>query len=963
MARKGCIWGLCAVLSLWSAIAAQPARGQITPANDGTGTTVTPNGSNSNQFDITGGSFSDGNTNLFHSFREFGLRDNEIANFMSQQGVQNILGRIIGGDPSLINGLIRVTGSDANLFLMNPAGFVFGSNATLNVSGSFTATTATAIGFGGDRWFEAFGDNKYMSLTGNPSIFAFDGSRAGSIINAGDLEVKEGNALNLIGSSVINTGQVSAPGGNIRFVGVQGTNKVKISLPGSAISIVVNPPRDRNGNRGGIRPVDLPRLLTIGNQGGLDTGLDVDDDIEVKLRGSGGSFLFSEVGVASGPLLRLGGTTLTIGSIQDVRIFGEIINRGGDINLASLEESVIAGNLITSSLLGGGELTIEAKNGIAVGQIDTNATVSRGGDVFLRAQGDIQVAWINAQGGLVDGRVEIVTERFFRATDTFESKGVLASISGGEVFIQHGGGKFEAPFQIAKVGIIELKNGTAGAIVAGEGDENKIEDRAFTNSLLQGNIELRTQTSRITQSSEEEATASLSDREEWNLDDTEQLISDLEEYFTRQTESFVAGIGQSPIVDLESVGNILKQVELEVDGIRPATMYVVFPPRSTLIRANLATARTWKKYPLQLILVTGDGDVIRKFVPKATREDVKSQVDELRKELLKVENEESYKQHARQLYEWLIEPMEEEFVSRGIDHLVFVMDEDLLNLPIAALYDGKEHIVEKGYSIGFTPSMSLLTDTTYAELKNAKLLVMGASEFEDESDLPGTEIEMKFISKFWPEGNEGSTSSLQNEDFTPENWLFAQQQIGFPIAHIATHADFVGSPDKSAGNTDYQNSYIAFGDRKLTFKELASLNLSEPLIELLVLSACQTAIGNREAELGLAGLARQIGVKSVLASLWQIPDTGNIGLISRFYYHLKTAPTKAEALRRAQQDMLSGQVEIKDGSLQSPGLPAIELSDNSNNKEDNASQKDEIPDEVLDHPRYWSSFVLIGTPW
>lgn len=137
------------------------------PLPNGTGTIVTPNGE---QFDITGGTQT--GENLFHSFERFGLDQNQIANFVSDPSIQNILGRVVDGNPSVINGLIQVSGGNSNLFLMNPAGIIFGQSAMLNVPASFTATTATGIGFG-SNWFNASGSNDYSSLVGTPNTFAF----------------------------------------------------------------------------------------------------------------------------------------------------------------------------------------------------------------------------------------------------------------------------------------------------------------------------------------------------------------------------------------------------------------------------------------------------------------------------------------------------------------------------------------------------------------------------------------------------------------------------------------------------------------------------------------------------------------------------------------------------------------------------------------------------------------------
>src|ERR687886_2241632 len=179
-----------AALGLTAAIPQKLLHAQdIKPVADGTGTLVTPDG---NQFNIQGGSLSRDGTNLFHSFQQFGLSEGQIANFVSNPSIRNILGRVVGGDPSIINGLIQVSGGNSNLFLMNPAGIIFGNNAQLNIPASFTATTATSIGFGENNWFNTFGANNYQALIGTPNIFALDLAQPGSIINAGNLGVQPG---------------------------------------------------------------------------------------------------------------------------------------------------------------------------------------------------------------------------------------------------------------------------------------------------------------------------------------------------------------------------------------------------------------------------------------------------------------------------------------------------------------------------------------------------------------------------------------------------------------------------------------------------------------------------------------------------------------------------------------------------------------------------------------------------
>jgi CHAT domain-containing protein len=120
----------------------------------------------------------------------------------------------------------------------------------------------------------------------------------------------------------------------------------------------------------------------------------------------------------------------------------------------------------------------------------------------------------------------------------------------------------------------------------------------------------------------------------------------------------------------------------------------------------------------------------------------------------------------------------------------------------------------------------------------------------------------------------------------------------------------------------------------------------------LVLSACQTAVGDSEAELGFAGLALQAGVKSALASLWYVSDAGTLALMSEFYQQLKNTPIKADALRKTQIALLKEKVYLQQGELVTSrgdiALPPAVAKNNENK---------------LTHPFYWASFTLIGSPW
>jgi filamentous hemagglutinin family protein len=280
----------------------------ITPANDGTGTTVNLTGDN---FTIDGGSRSGDGINLFHSFEQFGLTSGQSVEFLSNPQIQNILSRVVGGDASIINGLIEVTGGNSNLYLLNPAGIVFGVGASLNVLGDFTATSATGIRFSDNDWFNVFGSNNYTELNGIPSQFAFDLAPTGIIINSGNLTLSAEQNLTLLGGAVINTGTLATEGGNILISAVPGRSTIRISQPGNLLSLEIEPPRDSQGNLMGFQALDLPELLT-----GTDTRLTANGDGNIQFNDSETIVPFAF------------GTTLSTGIIDSSSAIGQ----GGTIH-------------------------------------------------------------------------------------------------------------------------------------------------------------------------------------------------------------------------------------------------------------------------------------------------------------------------------------------------------------------------------------------------------------------------------------------------------------------------------------------------------------------------------------------------------------------------------------------------------------------------------------------------------
>ncbi|NER52404.1 MAG: filamentous hemagglutinin N-terminal domain-containing protein, partial [Symploca sp. SIO1A3] len=390
-------------------IASKPLQAQpITPAIDGTGTIVTTTG---NHFQITGGTLSGDSQNLFHSLEQFGLSASQIAEFHTNPQIQNILARVVGGAPSIINGLIQVSGGNSNLFLMNPAGMIFGGNAQLNVPADFTATTATGIGFGGDNWFNGFGENDYQNLIGTPSKLAFDLAQGGSILNRGELGVSEGQNLALIGGNVLNTGQLRATGGKITIAAVGGGNLVRISQPGHLLSLEIEPPRDTSGQILPINPVDLPALLT-GAGNGVETGLTVSSDGTVELTDSGTT-------IPAG-----GGVALTSGTVD---VSGDI---GGEVNVFGDRVGLFGANINASGTNGAGTVLIG-------GDYQGQGTVPKALRTYISSDSVINAdALLNGDGGKVIVWADEVT-RFF---GNINARGGSNSGDGG--FVEVSGREF-----------------------------------------------------------------------------------------------------------------------------------------------------------------------------------------------------------------------------------------------------------------------------------------------------------------------------------------------------------------------------------------------------------------------------------------------------------------------------------------------------------------------------------------
>jgi filamentous hemagglutinin family protein len=400
---------------------------------------------------------------------------------------------------------------------------------------------------------------------------------------------------------------------------------------------------------------------------------------------------------------------------------------------------------------------------------------------------------------------------------------------------------------------------------------------------------------------------------------------------------------------LDDARDIARDIE-KATGAKPAFIYLSFVPveiSPEAVSGNksnkiLKTIAQQDSDQLEVVLVTAKGLPIRKRIPEATRANVLQTAREFRNEISSRKNigTTSYLKSSQQLYRWIVAPLDAELQAQKINNLVFLPDVGLRSTPMAALHDGQGFLVEK-YSIGLMPSLSL-TNTLYTDIKDSQLLAMGVSQSTQGQDpLPAVPIELStLVFKLW------QGKLFLNNQATLENLKAIRRQQPFGIIHMATHADFT----KGAVG----NSYIQLWEDKLRLDQIRKLELNKPQVEMLVLSACRTALGNEEAEIGFAGLAVLAGVKTSVASLWSVDDAGTAALMTKFYEGLRTAPIRSEALRQAQVAMAKGQIFLKGGKLQGLGevqglaLPASSL---------------DLPDGPLSHPYYWAAFTMVGNPW
>jgi CHAT domain-containing protein len=319
-------------------------------------------------------------------------------------------------------------------------------------------------------------------------------------------------------------------------------------------------------------------------------------------------------------------------------------------------------------------------------------------------------------------------------------------------------------------------------------------------------------------------------------------------------------------------------------------------------------------YPIILkdrleLLVSIDGR-IRLFTVPVGEQRITLEVRRLRY-LLEKRSTREYLVPARQIYQWLIKPLENELEQAGVETLVIIPDGALRTIPLAALHDGRGFLLRR-YAVATAPALKLTAPKELAPAARRRALLAGISvSVQDYPALPAVDGEIAAIAKLQ------RTKTLLNSAFRVSPF---QQELStgpYSVVHIASHGEFGSNPS---------DTFILTFDGKLTLdmleRAVKQSGFGENSLELLVLSACRTATGDDRAALGLGGIAVKAGAKTAVASLWAVDDEATSILIQEFYGRLGAGETKAQALRNAQIDL------IESGRFR--------------------------------HPAYWAAFIMIG---
>jgi CHAT domain-containing protein len=319
---------------------------------------------------------------------------------------------------------------------------------------------------------------------------------------------------------------------------------------------------------------------------------------------------------------------------------------------------------------------------------------------------------------------------------------------------------------------------------------------------------------------------------------------------------------------------------------------------------------------LEIILKLPGQEKLYQYTPvKASRNRIEETLNEFQNNLRDEYKFRAVRESGKKVYDWLIKPFRDRLEESGSQSLIFILDDALRMIPMSALYDGNQFLVEN-YSVVLVLGLEV-RDPTPLNRSNMKVLAASLTDppkgFEQYAQLPNVNPELDQIEKAGV-----SVRFIRDEKFTKEAFNKTLNQENFQVVHLATHGQFGADPN---------DTYILTADGQIKLNKLDQIFRTlrgTKAVDLLVLSACRTATGNDRAVLGIAGTAVKAGARSAIAGLWSLADEPSPTFTQTLYKYLgKPGITRSEALRRAQLALLESQNYF--------------------------------------HPRYWAPYVLVGS--
>ena len=408
----------------------------------------------------------------------------------------------------------------------------------------------------------------------------------------------------------------------------------------------------------------------------------------------------------------------------------------------------------------------------------------------------------------------------------------------------------------------------------------------------------------------------------------------------------VVPIGPSHPALAESAAEGRLAVPASVRGVEPsATAFDAERYQPAVLRLTITQDQRDNNSILDLTLIPAKGDLLGRRVTIPTQElagqlrDLYRQIS--RQQPMDVANPTA---PARRLYQVLFEPLAADLDRLAITTLLLSADPGLQAIPFAALHDGRNYLGQR-FAMALTPSLGLMPlDVPGSSTSDRRKLAVGASEFEGLAPLPLVPQEIEQVT------TGGSSERYVNRAFTPGLLVQKAGENSIDRVHVATHAEFLpGGPAQARLYT---------GSGPMSLKEFANLRQrrsgAAPL-ELLALSACRTAIGDKDSELGFAGLALQAGARSAIGTLWYVDDVATSAFFVQFYRYLDEGLPKAEALQATRNAMAGGLIHLKGDQMMGPGATPLL-------RGLTASQQRRVAT-GLQHPFFWAGITLMGAPW